>query len=96
MADDLELDLDSIISRLLACKYMNVLYYRLASYVSSMELCTVLIVTKSRNVKIVQLKIEEVRNLCLKSREIFLSQPTLLELEAPITICGMQLTVYIM
>lgn len=30
----------------------------------------------------------EVRGLCLKSREIFLSQPILLELEAPLKICG--------
>ena len=30
----------------------------------------------------------EVRSLCLKSREIFLSQPILLELEAPLKICG--------
>ena len=30
----------------------------------------------------------EVRALCLKSREIFLSQPILLELEAPLKICG--------
>jgi len=32
----------------------------------------------------------EVRGLCLKSREIFLSQPILLELEAPLKICGMK------
>ena len=36
----------------------------------------------------VQLTESEVRDLCLKSREIFLSQPILLELEAPIKICG--------
>jgi len=30
----------------------------------------------------------EVRALCNKSREIFLSQPILLELEAPLKICG--------
>ncbi len=30
----------------------------------------------------------EIRWLCVKSREIFLSQPVLLELEAPIKICG--------
>ncbi|GBP05893.1 hypothetical protein EVAR_73289_1, partial [Eumeta japonica] len=30
----------------------------------------------------------EVRGLCLKSREIFLQQPILLELEAPLIICG--------
>ena len=36
-----------------------------------------------------QLAEAEVRALCLKSREIFLSQPILLELEAPLKICGM-------
>ena len=30
----------------------------------------------------------EIRGLCLKSREIFISQPILLELEAPIKIVG--------
>lgn len=30
----------------------------------------------------------EVRGLCLKSREIFLQQSILLELEAPLKICG--------
>lgn len=30
----------------------------------------------------------EIRGICLKSREIFLEQPMLLELEAPIKICG--------
>lgn len=30
----------------------------------------------------------EIRAVCLKSREIFLQQPMLLELEAPIKICG--------
>ncbi|KAJ3208052.1 Serine/threonine-protein phosphatase pp1 [Entophlyctis luteolus] len=36
----------------------------------------------------VQLAEHEVRYLCNKSREIFISQPILLELEAPIKICG--------
>jgi len=30
----------------------------------------------------------EIRGLCLKCREIFLEQPVLLELEAPMKICG--------
>ena len=38
--------------------------------------------------KNVQITEGEVRGLCLKSREIFLQQPILLELEAPIKICG--------
>nr|CAD7414241.1 unnamed protein product [Timema poppensis] len=38
--------------------------------------------------KSVQMSEAEVRALCLKSREIFLQQPILLELEAPLKICG--------
>jgi len=38
--------------------------------------------------KQVQLTEQEVRGLCLQAREIFLNRPTLLELEAPIKICG--------
>ena len=30
----------------------------------------------------------EIRELCYRSREIFISQPILLELEAPIKVCG--------
>jgi len=42
----------------------------------------------SRQGRLVELKEEEIRGLCLLSREIFLRQPMLLELEAPIKICG--------
>ena len=42
----------------------------------------------SRPGKNVQLTEAEIRGLCLKSREIFMSQPILLELEAPLKICG--------
>jgi serine/threonine-protein phosphatase PP1 catalytic subunit len=42
----------------------------------------------SRQGRLVDLKEEEIRGLCLLSREIFLRQPMLLELEAPIKICG--------
>ena len=42
----------------------------------------------SRPGKTVQMSEAEVRGLCLKSREIFLQQPILLELEAPLKICG--------
>ncbi|CAB3401767.1 unnamed protein product [Caenorhabditis bovis] len=38
--------------------------------------------------KNVQLTESEIKGLCQKSREIFLSQPILLELEAPLKICG--------
>ena len=36
----------------------------------------------------VQLSEAAIRELCYRSREIFISQPILLELEAPIKICG--------
>jgi len=42
----------------------------------------------SRPGKAVQLTEAEIRGLCLKSREVFLAQPILLELEAPLKICG--------
>jgi serine/threonine-protein phosphatase PP1 catalytic subunit len=38
--------------------------------------------------KQVNLSEGEIRGLCMHSREVFLSQPILLELEAPIKICG--------
>lgn len=63
MADQNDIDLDSIIDRLLE-------------------------VRGSRPGKQVQLLETEIRFLCTKAREIFISQPILLELEAPIKICG--------
>ncbi|AFZ79229.1 serine/threonine protein phosphatase 1, putative [Theileria equi strain WA] len=45
-------------------------------------------VRANRPIKAVQLTEEEIKGLCHKSREIFLSQSILLELEAPIKICG--------
>ncbi|ELW65529.1 Serine/threonine-protein phosphatase PP1-gamma catalytic subunit [Tupaia chinensis] len=47
-----------------------------------------MLVRGSKPGKNVQLQENEIRGLCLKSREIFLSQPILLELEAPLKICG--------
>ena len=38
--------------------------------------------------KFVQLKESEIVNLCMFSRETFMNQPVLLEIEAPIKICG--------
>ena len=38
--------------------------------------------------KQVMLNESEIRQLCIVSKEIFLQQPNLLELEAPIKICG--------
>eukprot|EP00915_Cephaloidophora_sp_WS-2016_P002931 GHVH01003975.1.p1 GENE.GHVH01003975.1~~GHVH01003975.1.p1 ORF type:complete len:306 (+),score=50.72 GHVH01003975.1:1287-2204(+) len=42
----------------------------------------------SRPGKVVQLTENEIRGLCQRSKEIFVTQPILLELEAPIKICG--------
>jgi serine/threonine-protein phosphatase PP1 catalytic subunit len=61
MADQTDVDLDSIIDRLLE-------------------------VRGSRPGKQVQLLESEIRFLCTKAREIFISQPILLELEAPIKV----------
>ncbi|KAG5228310.1 serine/threonine-protein phosphatase PP [Salix suchowensis] len=41
-----------------------------------------------RTTKQVHLTEAEIKQLCLASKEVFLSQPNLLELEAPIKICG--------
>jgi serine/threonine-protein phosphatase PP1 catalytic subunit len=38
--------------------------------------------------KQVNLTEQEVRGLCLKAREVFMSQPILLELQAPLKVCG--------
>lgn len=43
---------------------------------------------QARSSRQVQLMESEIRQLCAVSREIFLQQPNLLELEAPIKICG--------
>lgn len=45
-------------------------------------------VRTARPGKQVQLSESEIRQLCVASREIFMQQPNLLELEAPIKICG--------
>ncbi|KDP40324.1 hypothetical protein JCGZ_02322 [Jatropha curcas] len=47
-----------------------------------------LLEVRSKPGKQVQLSETEIRQLCFTSREIFLRQPNLLELEAPIKICG--------
>mmetsp|Transcript_13968 Transcript_13968/g.56237 ORF Transcript_13968/g.56237 Transcript_13968/m.56237 type:complete len:343 (-) Transcript_13968:2733-3761(-) len=47
-----------------------------------------LIEQKNRAGKPIDLKEEEIRFLCVESRQVFLSQPPLLELEAPMKICG--------
>jgi serine/threonine-protein phosphatase PP1 catalytic subunit len=46
------------------------------------------IVKGSRPGRLVSLTLEEIKWLCNKSKDIFMSQPVLLELSAPIKICG--------
>ena len=60
---NIDIDVDGIISKLLAVK-------------------------GSKPGKIVNLTETEIKGLCLKSKEIFVAQPILLELEAPLKICG--------
>ena len=51
-----------------------------------------LVETKNgRTTKQVHLTEAEIKQLCLASKEVFLSQPNLLELEAPIKICGKEM-----
>uniref|UniRef100_A0A0D3H114 Serine/threonine-protein phosphatase n=3 Tax=Oryza TaxID=4527 RepID=A0A0D3H114_9ORYZ len=45
-------------------------------------------VKPSSSAKKVQLSEAEIRQLCVTGKDIFLSQPNLLELEAPINVCG--------
>lgn len=45
-------------------------------------------VRSTKSGKLVQLSEAEIKQLCAASREIFIKQPNLLELEAPIKICG--------
>lgn len=52
--------------------------------------CALLVGKNPQSFKQVQLEEEAIKYLCVKSREIFLQQPVLLELEAPIKICGIQ------
>ena len=51
-------------------------------------LAKLLEVKGSRPGKTVNLTEAEIRGLCVQSQEIFMKQPILLELEAPIKICG--------
>lgn len=46
----------------------------------------------SKSGKQVPLSETEITQLCLSSRDIFLRQPNLLEIEAPIYICGFSFT----
>ena len=65
-----------------------------SSGVSSADLDVDDVITKllevrgSRPGKQVNLSEAEIRGLCTSAREVFMSQPVLLEIEAPIKICG--------
>ena len=48
----------------------------------------IFVVKSARPGKRVNLLENEIAYLCQKSRQVFLSQPVLLELEAPIKVCG--------
>lgn len=84
------MNIDSIISRLLEGKFLPPPHKPNSTphlNVSNVSVC-LFPVRGARPGKNVQLSESEIRSLCLKSREIFLSQPILLELEAPLKICG--------
>ncbi|KAJ3126133.1 Serine/threonine-protein phosphatase pp1 [Nowakowskiella sp. JEL0407] len=94
MADNQEIDIDSIIERLLEGTFIIFVLLLILSELydfpqnSSTISFLLAIVRGSRPGKQVQLAEHEIRQLCVKSREIFVNQPILLELEAPIKICG--------
>ena len=52
-----------------------------------------LLQVRGRPGKQVQLSEAEIRQLCAVSRDIFLKQPNLLELEPPIKICGIYMPI---
>ena len=87
---DPALNIDSIIARLLEGQYLSLSFI----HCDDVLMCELLpvhdnTVRGARPGKNVQLTETEIKSLCMKSREIFLSQPILLELEAPLKICGM-------
>ena len=47
-----------------------------------------LAVRDKRPGKQVNLTEQEIQGLCVQAREVFMSQPVLLELEAPLKVCG--------
>ncbi|OCB86646.1 Metallo-dependent phosphatase [Sanghuangporus baumii] len=95
MADSTtEIDLDSVIDRLLEGEFPSI--YVLSG---AWNRCGSLLggtgwygarwsIRGNRPGKPVQLQEYEIKYLCTKAREIFINQPILLELEAPIKICG--------
>jgi serine/threonine-protein phosphatase PP1 catalytic subunit len=80
MSINAELDINNFIARLLAGKITESL---------QMSFILIIVVRGCDAEKIVEMSEGEIRELCLKSREIFLSQPILLELDVPVKIFGM-------
>ncbi|XP_055295306.1 serine/threonine-protein phosphatase PP1-beta catalytic subunit isoform X1 [Sitodiplosis mosellana] len=85
---DFKLNVDSLIDRLLEVLHPRTADQHPAKKKGIKEFFSPDFVKKCRPGKAVQMTEQEVRGLCLKSREIFLQQPILLELEAPLSICG--------
>ena len=90
-----------------ACCVKNILFEELIAFVQSRRYlatdamsiidsvsCSLFKVRGSKPGKTVLLTEAEIRGLCIKTREIFLSQPILLELEAPLKICGKFLLIF--
>ncbi|KER28041.1 hypothetical protein T265_05025 [Opisthorchis viverrini] len=72
-----EFNIDAFIERLLE-----------GTFLLSLDHLICLLVRCGRPGTLVEMKEDEIRYICEKSREIFLAQPILLELEAPLQICG--------
>jgi serine/threonine-protein phosphatase PP1 catalytic subunit len=79
MSTDVELNIDNLIARLLDGKTIK---KKTSKYSIFLE-------PENRSRKPVEMSESEIRELCLKSRKIFLSQPVLLELKSPVKVCGM-------
>ena len=47
-----------------------------------------LLAVRSQKSKTVEIRESEIEVLCFRTREIFLKQPNLLELESPLNVCG--------
>lgn len=95
MADQTgEIDLDSVIDRLLEGEFFFIDHLPLCVpdlnpvFLSIDVVDADSLVRGNRPGKAVQLQEYEIKYLCTKAREIFIGQPILLELEAPIKICG--------
>ena len=80
-------DVDNIIKRLLDGTVRTSLEFLLFLYCYYYFY----LVKSARPGKRVNLLESEVAYLCQKSRQVFLSQPVLLELEAPIKVCGIKM-----